>query len=177
MIFSQLFLVLRNVILTVALGTLLLGCANNNGNKLVFPGGVGTALPRAEYQIRGKTRNDQLWVDKTIEAEVAGFGFARPKPRPASWDAPKKKPKPVAKKRTIIQRVLHRKEVPVEPVEENEPPSPLPDPLPETRWPAAPPSADPPKEFPPAILEQPAKPKPEKKKGFIKKWWDKEKPN
>jgi len=44
-------------------------------------------LPQAEYQIKGKTRYDQTWIDKTIESEVAGCQWDRPKARPASWDA------------------------------------------------------------------------------------------
>jgi hypothetical protein len=48
---------------------------------------AGAALPRAEYQILGKTKFDQLWIDKTIEGEVKGFGFKRPLKRPASFDA------------------------------------------------------------------------------------------
>ena len=72
-------------ILSVALGTLLQGCATDNVGTL----DAGAALPRAQYQILGKTKYDQAWVDKTIEGEVAGFHFARPLKRPASLDAAK----------------------------------------------------------------------------------------
>jgi hypothetical protein len=46
--------------------------------------GAGAAFPRAPYQVLGHTRYDQTWIDKTIEAEVAGFHFARPARRPTS---------------------------------------------------------------------------------------------
>jgi hypothetical protein len=67
----------------VVSGTLLQGCAD--GKFQTFTA-AGENFPKAEYAVRGKTRYDQVWVDKTIEAEVAGFGFPRPKPRPASLD-------------------------------------------------------------------------------------------
>jgi hypothetical protein len=63
---------------------LLAGCAEPN--KLLTFGGVCQALPQAEYQIKGKTRYDQIWIDKTIESEVTGCQWDRPKPRPAKWD-------------------------------------------------------------------------------------------
>jgi hypothetical protein len=60
----------------------LTGCATDNVGTL----DAGAALPRAQYQILGKTKYDQAWVDKTIEGEVAGFHFARPQKRPPSMD-------------------------------------------------------------------------------------------
>ena len=70
-------------IVGAALGTPLLGCAANNVGSL----DAGAALPRATYQVLGKTKYDQTWIDKTIEGEVKGFGFKRPLKRPASFDA------------------------------------------------------------------------------------------
>ena len=63
---------------------MLAGCASNNFATLK---GAGDAFPRAQYQILGKTRYDQIWISKTIEAEVVGFGFKRPAKRPLSLDA------------------------------------------------------------------------------------------
>jgi hypothetical protein len=78
--------VLRTAIVVAALGTgtLLQGCASNT---VIGTLDAGAALPRATYQVLGKTRYDQLWIDKTIEGEVAGFGFGRPLRRPAGFDA------------------------------------------------------------------------------------------
>jgi hypothetical protein len=73
-----------SVIASMGIGTLLAGCANSS---VVGTLDAGASLPRATYQVLGKTRYDQLWIDKTIEGEVAGFGFARPLRRPAGFDA------------------------------------------------------------------------------------------
>jgi hypothetical protein len=63
----------------------LTGCATN---KLqTFVGGSCKAFPRPDYQVKGRTKYDQTWVDKVTEAGVAGCQWERPKPRPASWDA------------------------------------------------------------------------------------------
>jgi len=67
--------------LVAGLGILLAACAK--GEFQTFKA-AGEALPQAEFQIIGKTKYDQIWVDKTIEAEVAGFGMKRPKARPAN---------------------------------------------------------------------------------------------
>ena len=155
---------LINVITCTALGILLLGCANNNANRLVYPAGIGTALPKAEYQVLGKSRYDQTWIDKTIEAEVAGFGFDRPKRRPASFDAPakKKQAKLPVKKPSLIHRVLHPMERPLPPpAPKIEEPAYLPPPLVEPEPTAAPP--------PPQSPE-----KKKKKSNFIKRWLKKE---
>ena len=63
---------------------ILLGCAT--GNNFANVKDVGASFPRAQYEIKGKTRYDQIWISETISAEVAGFGFARPQRRPASFD-------------------------------------------------------------------------------------------
>lgn len=72
------------VTLSMAIGTLLAGCATDN----IGTQDAGAALPRAQYQVLGLTKYDQAWIDKTIEGEVAGFHFARPAKRPASLSAP-----------------------------------------------------------------------------------------
>ena len=72
--------------LVTALGMSLSACAGSD-KIATFLGGACKALPQAEYQIKGKTRYDQVWIDQTIESEVAGCQWDRPKPRPASWDA------------------------------------------------------------------------------------------
>ena len=68
-----------------ALSMMSQGCAPTSTFATLKP--AGEAFPRAQYQILGKTRYDQIWVSKTIEAEVVGFGFKRPLKRPASFDA------------------------------------------------------------------------------------------
>lgn len=81
--------------LLAGLGTLLAGCA---GGNLTVYSEVGKALPVAQYQVLGQTKYDQTWIDKTIEGEVAGFGFPRPAKRPASLAPKKPKPCPVCAK-------------------------------------------------------------------------------
>jgi hypothetical protein len=54
--------------------------------------GACAGFEPAEYAVRGATRFDQSWIDKRIEADVAGCGFERPKPRPPEWDAQPEKP-------------------------------------------------------------------------------------
>jgi hypothetical protein len=66
---------------TLSLGLALGSCANGEFATL---SGAGDAFPRAQYQVLGQTKYDQTWIDRTIEAEVAGFHFARPARRPAS---------------------------------------------------------------------------------------------
>lgn len=70
---------------SLVLGTLLQGCATDS----VGTQDAGAALPHAQYQVLGRTRYDQTWIDKTIEGEVKGFGFPRPQKRPASMGAAK----------------------------------------------------------------------------------------
>jgi hypothetical protein len=71
--------------LLVVSGTLLQGCAGKTEFATLKP--AGEAFPQAQYQVLGKTRYDQTWIDKTTEAELVGFGFKRPQKRPASFDA------------------------------------------------------------------------------------------
>ena len=72
-----------NVTLLAGIGTLLMGCA---GSKFATYQGAAPSLPQAQYQVLGKTKYDKTWIDKTTEAEVAGFGMKRPQRRPASFD-------------------------------------------------------------------------------------------
>ena len=75
--------------LAAILGTLSLGLALGSCAKGEFAtiSGAGAAFPQAQYQVLGRTKYDQTWIDRTTEAEVAGFGFKRPLRRPASLDA------------------------------------------------------------------------------------------
>lgn len=81
----RLSLLLRSIVPFLAIA-MLAGCAGVHLPASVSEG-TCNIIPRAEYEILGKTRNDQRWIDDTIEGEVGGCGFARPLPRPASWDA------------------------------------------------------------------------------------------
>src|SRR6185369_14125323 len=77
-------------------GILLAACAGPNSLQ-TFAGGSCQAFPRPEYQIKGKTKFDQIWADRVTEAGVAGCHWQRPKARPVSWDATVViKPTPVA---------------------------------------------------------------------------------
>lgn len=49
-------------------------------------GGVCDAFPAPQYQVLGRTAYDQDWIDKSVEAGVAGCGYARPEARPAALD-------------------------------------------------------------------------------------------
>lgn len=60
---------------------LLSGCVTD-GKFATLSNGACGSLPRAEYQIRGSDNYSQRWADKTVEAEVSGCGFNRPKARP-----------------------------------------------------------------------------------------------
>jgi hypothetical protein len=51
---------------------------------------------RPEFVVRGAKRYDQNWIDGNIEAGVGGCNWARPKPRPASFDAAGNTVAPVA---------------------------------------------------------------------------------
>jgi hypothetical protein len=49
--------------------------------------GACAAFTRPEYAIKGRTRDDQYWIDVMIETGIAGCGWKRPLARPASLDA------------------------------------------------------------------------------------------
>lgn len=128
-----------------ALGILLAGCANG---KFVTLEAAGKSFPQAEYQVLGKTRYDQTWIDKTIEAEVAGFGFERPRRRPANLSGSVVVVTPAtAEKPTIIRAVMSRfKKKPV--------------PVPETK---------------PVVIPAPAVVQPPPTKPVKKHWWQRKK--
>jgi hypothetical protein len=88
-----------SVLLLVASGILLAGCADKNRFASLTGsdgkgGGACSAFEAPKYQIKGKTPYDQQWADKTTEAGVAGCQWQRPAPRPPEMDAPP--PTPVA---------------------------------------------------------------------------------
>lgn len=81
-------------------------------------------LPRPTEQVYGATRQDQRWIDLTVEAELEGCRFAppaaradprrevvivddnTPTPHPQAKPAPKPKPKPKPKKHSLLRRLL-----------------------------------------------------------------------
>lgn len=77
----------RGVLRLGLLGTIVLlaGCA---GRQLPadVAGGECKTFVRADYEILGKTRWDQAWIDNIIETGVASCGWPRPKVRPTNWD-------------------------------------------------------------------------------------------
>jgi hypothetical protein len=85
-----------------AFGTLLAGCVGNGAFQTFgAPGapasegeGVCSAFERPQYAIVGKTAYDQLWSNRITEAGVAGCGWRRPEPRPATLE---EKPVPLPK--------------------------------------------------------------------------------
>lgn len=81
------------VTLLASSGVLLSGCVTD-GRFATLSNGACGSLPRAEYQIRGADRYSQQWSDKTVEAEVAGCGFVRPKARPIERPKVVKAPDP-----------------------------------------------------------------------------------
>ena len=46
--------------------------------------GASNSFVAPKYQVLGKTRYDQKWIDQTTEAGIAGFGWKRPAKRPAA---------------------------------------------------------------------------------------------
>lgn len=116
----------------VALGIPLAACANG---KFVTLSAAGQDFPQADYQILGKTKYDQTWIDKTIESEIAGFGFSRPSKRPASLDQATVVVQPAtATKPSVISAIKKKFKKPA-PVA-----TPLPQPKPEVVPPAPPPA-------------------------------------
>lgn len=51
-------------------------------------GGECRAIPPPGFAFAGKAAPDQAYIDDVIEAGIAACGWARPQPRPASWDVP-----------------------------------------------------------------------------------------
>ena len=98
--------------LTLAMTTA--ACGHNA--EVSVTGGEARAIEPPEYEIKGATDFDQRWIDRTVEAGVAGLGWQRPKERPAAWDA-KPAPRAVAappvpakKKRSLLKRMFKRGE-------------------------------------------------------------------
>lgn len=80
------------------------GCVHDKDGFATLQG-PRDSFPAPEYQIKGETPYDQKWADETTEAGVAGLGWKRPKPRPASLSKPKvTAPSP---KKTFKQRWLY----------------------------------------------------------------------
>ena len=77
---------LSSALILVAVGILLTACADPS-SRYASLREVGASFPRAAYEVKGKTRYDQIWIAQTIEAEHVAFGFKRPMRRPASLDA------------------------------------------------------------------------------------------
>lgn len=73
---------MMTVMLLASSGMLLSACVHDGKFATLSQGACGS-LPRAEYQIRGADTYSQRWADKTVEAEVVGCDFKRPKARPA----------------------------------------------------------------------------------------------
>lgn len=100
---------LRAAIIAAALGIPLAGCASSQFATLKT---AGQDFPQAEFQVLGKTKYDQIWIDKTIEAEVAGFGFKRPARRPPGLDSATIVVQPVSVEKpsliTAIKKKLRR---------------------------------------------------------------------
>lgn len=111
---------LKALLLTAALAATT-GCAGHNppAPALVASNevrAVDTGTPKCE--IIADTPDGQAWVNDTIEQKVAGYGFPRPSP-PGVNGCPEKpkviyadpklaEPAPVPKKRSLVDRILHR---------------------------------------------------------------------
>lgn len=96
-------------ILALLMLTPLLGGCLHTGTGSVS-GGECKIFDGPKYVVRGATQYDQDWIDPTIESGVGGCKWARPAPRPASFDAApasKAVTKPV-KKRGLFRRVKDR---------------------------------------------------------------------
>lgn len=64
-------------------------CASKGGIGSIMGGECELSKPLTEYQLKGRTKNDQLRIDESQESIVRGCQLTRPKPRPASWDVRK----------------------------------------------------------------------------------------
>jgi hypothetical protein len=79
---------LMTVMLLASSGMLLAGCVTDGSFATLK--GASNSFVAPKYQVLGKTRYDQKWIDQTTEAGIAGFGWKRPAKRPAALN-----PKPV----------------------------------------------------------------------------------
>jgi hypothetical protein len=48
--------------------------------------GVCKVAKAPEFEVKGVTEYDQVWITETTEGLVGGCKQKRPKPRPAEWD-------------------------------------------------------------------------------------------
>lgn len=86
----------------IAMAALLLaGCGNPQIGSVA--GGECKVFERPAYAVRGLRTYDQNWIDSQVEGGVGGCGWARPRPRPASIDAPDRK-KPATRKKPSAPR-------------------------------------------------------------------------
>ena len=95
--------------LMAALAALALGGCAGIPQLGSIAGGESKVFTAPEYVVLGKTQWDQDWIDGNIEAGIGGFGWKRPKPRPASFDRlpPPRAVAPV-KNKSFIARVRAR---------------------------------------------------------------------
>jgi hypothetical protein len=94
----------------IASALLLAGCFSA---KKVSTKGACEAFPRAQYAYQGKAKEDQRFINKSIEAGVGACGFARPAPRPAHWGTHTVGNKtvlvpPAPKKKGLLDRIRGR---------------------------------------------------------------------
>jgi hypothetical protein len=72
--------------------------------------GACKSAPKPAFAYRGKAREDQRYIDRSIAFGVHVCKFPPPQPRPAAWDGPthsvagKKIPVPVPHKATFRER-------------------------------------------------------------------------
>lgn len=129
----------RGPLLALPLLFALAGCVTTDGPASVS--GTCKVFDAPKYAVRGATQYDQDWIDPTIESGVGACKWPRPAARPPEMDAPRAvplpKPRPVAKKRNLLQRAKAKvwptaSVAPVVAVPEAPAPAPLP-PLPAPR--------------------------------------------
>lgn len=104
---------LARAVVSLSLLLTLTACFDKNNKPATVLQGECRIVHTPEYVIRGKTRHDQLWVDRTTEALVGGCRQPRPKARPKEWDAPPPKPATVAptpvprKRNRVLEWMTH----------------------------------------------------------------------
>lgn len=96
---------------------MLAACGTNRPASVL--GGECRIFERPDYEVQGKRKYDQDWIDSNIEGGVGGCGWKRPAQRPSALDAPAVQ-KPVAKakkKPGLIKRIKDRFTAPSPPIE------------------------------------------------------------
>lgn len=86
-------MIIRGLLMVAAL--FLAGCQNKALISSI-PGGESKVFEEPPYEVHGKTKYDQNWIDSQIEGGVAAYGWRRPSARPAEIDAPSAQVKHVA---------------------------------------------------------------------------------